>query len=233
MIRNSILINLYSVKYIDHLTLKINLLNKNDKSYLYLFLNTRFIIGLIILITFVFVLPINIFITLIILLVNHYFFEYFLINRKIQKREKELYIEGREFFDMLVVFLDANYTLNKAIELASNSYDNIISNLFKEVLTSIDKGRNTKDALKQISTKIPGKFNQKMIFYLIEYYENQINDTSKLNLIIEQETKLDMLRIKNKVNLLPIKLMLATVFIFVPAMLGLIYFDKILDLLIK
>lgn len=176
---------------------------------------------------------ISIFILLIIIIINKekfilalilsltYFIvaEYFYFDIRLKKRERILENDSIFYFQILALTLESGNNLKNAIELTSKNMDNDLSIEFKKVIDDMALGKNLSESLDDLKQRIPSDTINNIILNLQEsnIYGN--------NMIESLHTQLDylndklLLGVKERINKMPIKISVTSVFLFIPLIL--------------
>ena len=211
------------IKYHD----KSKLLGKNLSSAI-TFLNTRLLSSILIFILIFLISDFNLILSSIITIVFYFLFSYFSYDYKINKRALKLEKEAIFFFEILSLSLESGKNLIQALEVSTNNVDSELSIEFKRTLQEIEYGKSFHDAFQSLKNRIPSDNIQNIILNIIDSYTTggNINDTLKKQVKFIRDKR--VMDIKTKINQIPIKVSVVSVFIFIPLVLLMILAPVIL-----
>jgi Flp pilus assembly protein TadB len=218
---------IYLKKTIAYYQNKINSLGSDSKISVDNFLLSRLIIELGLFIFLLLIPRYGILIAVIIDLIFHYLYTYFLIDSKITQRYQSLYEEGLIFFQMLKLSLCNTHDLRKSLEIVSSNLNNSMANDFKKSLSRNKYNNNLSLVFKDMEDRLP---NQDIVVSLIDLSEsNDYNST--LNKIINNLQEKNTRLIKKECTNLPLKLTVLSLTFIVSIVLLIIYLPNILSIL--
>lgn len=202
---------IYRKKYVEKINNKIKLANLNISTHNYL--NIKYILLLILIITLLF--KFN-YLLLIFIILYICLYDYVLLQIKINKRIKKLESEAIQFFDILVITLNSSSNLEKSLEAVVFNLDNELSGEFKKVLVEIKFGKTLNESLSSLKQRIPSETIQNVISSMIEanIYGNDLvkNLTNQVEFLKEKR----LLEAKGEINMIPNKISIVTVIFILP-----------------
>ena len=118
--------------------------------------------------------------------------------------------------------MQSERNLKLCLEITAEAIDSDLSTEFKVALKEIKLGKSLTEALEDLKKRIPSKSVNNVLLSLIEsnVYGNSIVDS--LNNQIEYLTDKRILEIKGKINKMPTKISVVSVFLFIPLIMLLI-----------
>lgn len=229
---NSLVNKLYTKKTIERIKRKNKLfgLSKNYNIYEILVVHLLITIFLFLLLV---VLKFNILFSLIISLVYFISAEYFFFDYRLLKRGRSLEKESLFYFQILGLNLESGSNLGKAIELTSKNIEADLSLEFKKVMEDISFGKSLNEAMEDLKLRIPSDTVNNIILNLMEsniYGSNIIESLSNQLSYLSDKLLLDT---KARINKMPIKISLVSVFIFIPLVLLIILSPLVINLILK
>ena len=202
---------IYRKKQVETINNKIKLANLNISTHNYL--NIKYILLLILIITLLF--KFN-YLLLIFIILYICLYDYILLQIKINKRIKKLESEAIQFFDILVITLNSASNLEKSLEAVVFNLDNELSGEFKKVLVEIKFGKTLNESLSSLKQRIPSETIQNVISSMIEanIYGNDLvkNLTNQVEFLKEKR----LLEAKGEINMIPNKISIVTVIFILP-----------------
>ena len=156
---------------------------------------------------------------------------YVVFDYRIKQREKELEHDAIYFFEVLEVTLASGKNLIESLKVTTNNIDSQLSKEFQKTLQEIEYGKSFHDAFSNLRKRIPSDAIQNVILNLMETYTSggMIIDTlSKQISFIGNKRVMDL---KKKMNEIPIKVSVVSVFLLIPLVLLLILSPVILEYL--
>lgn len=202
---------IYRKKHVEKINNKIKLANLNISTHNYL--NIKYILLLILIITLLF--KFN-YLLLIFIILYICLYDYVLLQIKINKRIKKLESEAIQFFDILVITLNSASNLEKSLEAVVFNLDNELSGEFKKVLVEIKFGKTLNESLSSLKQRIPSETIQNVISSMIEanIYGNDLvkNLTNQVEFLKEKR----LLEAKGEINMIPNKISIVTVIFILP-----------------
>lgn len=221
--------SIYRNKTISKYLEKDKLLGFNDINRVISFLNTRSIISFL-LFFLVFVLSAwDLVISLVITLLFYYFYGYFYYDCRIKVREKNLEQEAIYFFEILSLTIESGKNLIQGIEITTNHTSGDLTDEFNKTLKEVKYGKSFNEAFTDLRKRIPSDIIENVILNIIEAY-NSGSDISKTLLkqtdFIRNKRVMD---IKERINKIPVKISIVSVFLFIPLILLLILAPVILE----
>lgn len=222
---------IYPRKTILKIEKKMMLLGVNDKTKIFSFLNIRFgsCVCLFFLLLF---LKYGYLISPIFTVLLYVLSEYFVLDRKIKKREKKLEDEAIFFFEILSLTLESNKHLKGALELTSQNIESELSLEFQKTLTEVKLGKSFTESLIAMKERIPSDSINTILLNLTEssIYGNSVIDTLNNQLDYLRDKKI--LGIKAEINKLPTKISILSVVFFIPILLLIILAPVLIEFLL-
>ena len=176
-------------------------------------------------------LKINLIIALIIVAIYFKSMEYIFFDYRLLKRAKKLEKESIFYFQILSLNLESGTNLGKAIELTSNNIDNNLSKEFNKVIDDVALGKSLNEALDDLKLRIPSDTVNNIILNLVEsniYGSNIVESLSNQLSYLSDKLILDT---KARINKMPIKISLVSVFIFIPLILLIIISPLVINII--
>lgn len=174
---------------------------------------------------------INLIIALIIVAIYFKSMEYIFFDYRLLKRAKKLEKESIFYFQILSLNLESGTNLGKAIELTSNNIDNELSKEFNKVMEDVSLGKSLNEALDDLKLRIPSDTVNNIILNLVEsniYGSNIVESLSNQLSYLSDKLILDT---KARINKMPIKISLVSVFIFIPLILLIIISPLVINII--
>lgn len=174
---------------------------------------------------------INLIIALIIVAIYFKSMEYIFFDYRLLKRAKKLEKESIFYFQILSLNLESGTNLGKAIELTSNNIDNNLSKEFNKVIDDVALGKSLNEALDDLKLRIPSDTVNNIILNLVEsniYGSNIVESLSNQLSYLSDKLILDT---KARINKMPIKISLVSVFIFIPLILLIIISPLVINII--
>ena len=173
----------------------------------------------------------NIIVSLIITVIYFKAMEYFFFDYPLLKRAKKLEKESIFYFQILSLNLESGTNLGKAIKLTSNNIDNDLSKEFNKVIDDVSLGKSLNEALDDLKLRIPSDTVNNIILNLVEsniYGSNIVESLSNQLSYLSDKLILDT---KARINKMPIKISLVSVFIFIPLILLIIISPLVINII--
>ena len=210
----------YRKKRVEEVEKKIKLLGVSSKIKPYTFLNIQtigtilaFIVGLLSVKRIGFILAP--------LLAAIYYkgISYLLLDKRIEKRRRNLEEESITFFEILTLSLETGRNLQEALKVTIESSDCMLVDEFKEVLREVKFGKSLTEAMRDMTASIPSDTINNIITSLTDanIYGGSIIDSLDTQLDYLKEKRKE--EIKEEINKVPIKISIISVFFFIPLIL--------------
>lgn len=210
---------IYSKKTIRRIEKKINLLGKNKNPFINWFLNLRLVIEIVLFFLFLFLFKNGIFLSFLVLPLFHFGFEFLFLDYPIKRRTKRLEKEALFFFESVELVLESGKTLSKAITISTKNVQGELSLEFTKVLNEMKMGKSLIESLKECSKKVPSESIRYTILTIIEASTFGWDILETLNHQLENLRNKKLMDVKNKLNLLPIKISMSIAVFFIPFLL--------------
>lgn len=226
--KNELIYYIYRLKTINKYNNKQKLLgypNRSANTFLY----NRLLLSIIIFLITLIISDFNIFITAIITILFYFGFTYLSYDYQIQKRAINLEKDAIYFFEVLALSLESGKNLIDSIKVTTENIDSNLSNEFKKTLKELEYGKSFHDSFIDLKNRIPSDIIQNVILNIIEAYSNGSNIISTLKKQIDYIEHKRISDIKTKINQIPIKISVVSVFLFIPLILLLILSPIILE----
>ena len=216
--RESIFVKIYPKKTIKRIEAKIKLLGVSHSYNLFILLNIRLFISLLIFIFLLCVSNYRYIIGPIVARLFYYLSELFILDYPIYKRAKKLEKEATFFFEVLLLTLESGRNLGHALNLTTSNIDSLLSSEFKKALAEVKLGKSLNEALSNMKERIPSEAINNAILNMVEsnIYGNSLvtSLTNQIDFIRDKQ----ILEIKSEINKLPTKVSIISVVFFVPIM---------------
>lgn len=227
---NSLVEKIYTKKHIERINKKNKLFGLSKNYDIYELLLTNLIIALFIFLILI-LFKVNIILDLIICIIYFILSEYLFFDYRLAKRAKKLEKESIFYFQILSLNIESGNNLVKAIELTSNNIRNDLSNEFIKVLDDVSFGKSLNEALDDLKERIPSDTVNNIVLNLIEsniYGSNIVESLSNQISYLSDKILLDT---KARINKMPIKISLVSVFIFIPLILLIILSPLVINII--
>ena len=144
---------------------------------------------------------------------------YFLLDRKIYFRQRNLEEEALGFFEILTLSLETGRNLQEALYVTIDSSNGLIVDEFREVLREVRYGKSLTEAMRDMTYSIPSDTINNIIMSLTDanIYGGSIIDSLYTQLDYLREKRKDL--IKEEISKVPIKISIISVFFFIPLIL--------------
>ena len=230
--RDSLFAKIYPKRTIKRVDAKIKLLGVNNHYNLFVILNFRILISLILFAIILLTSSIGYILAPVVAILFYYLSEKIILDYPIKKRAKRLEKEALFFFEILLLTLESRRNLKHALDLASMNIDSELSLEFRKTLAEIKLGKSLNEALNDMKKRIPSEAINNAILNMVEsnMFGNSIKDSmvNQIDFLREKQ----MLEVKSEINKLPTKVSIISVVFFVPIMLLIILAPVILDYLL-
>lgn len=213
---------IYREKDINYVTSKLNFMGFNNKIDPITFMNTRFILVLLLFTTLLLTVDNGYIVAPLITLIVYFSFEYLIINAKIKKRIVKLDKEALHFFEILTLTLESGRNLEKAIEVTCFNVESELSSEFKRTLFEMKFGKSLIEALDGMKKRIPSETINNIILNITQtnVFGNSILET--MNNQIEFLREKQLLETKGQINKIPNKVSIISVLFILPLILILV-----------
>lgn len=230
--RDSLFTKIYPKRTIKRVDAKIKLLGVNNHYNLFVILNFRLLICLILFVVILLTSSVGYILAPVVAILFYYLSEKVILDYPIKKRAKHLEKEALFFFEILLLTLESGRNLKHALDLTSANIDSELSLEFRKTLAEIKLGKSLNEALNDMKKRIPSEAINNAILNMVEsnMFGNSIKDSmvNQINFLREKQ----MLEVKSEINKLPTKVSIISVIFFVPIMLLIILAPVILDYLL-
>ncbi len=210
---------IYRKNTIKRIDSKINMLGPNHTLKITTFLNSRFLLCLLLFIITLFGTKYGYLQAPILTFIFYYLYEYILLDYPIKKRGIALEKEALFFFEIFTLTLESGRNIKHALEMASNNIHSELSQEFKKAIEEIRLGKSLNESLESLKKRIPSETIRNTILNIME--SNQFGN----NLVPSMYSQLDYLRQKQlldakaSIALLPTKISIISVLFFIPIMM--------------
>ena len=230
--RDSLFTKIYPKRTIKRVDAKIKLLGVNNHYNLFVILNFRILICLILFVAILLTSSIGYVLAPVVAILFYYLSEKIILDYPIKKRAKRLEKEALFFFEVLLLTLESGRNLKHALDLTSGNIDSELSLEFRKTLAEIKLGKSLNEALNDMKKRIPSEAINNAILNMVEsnMFGNSIKDSMVNQIEFLREKQ--MLEVKSEINKLPTKVSIISVIFFVPIMLLIILAPVILDYLL-
>lgn len=230
--KESLFVKFYPKRTIKRIEDKIKLLGVNHNYNLFLILNFRVLISLILFVILLITSDFGYILAPVVAILFYYLSEVVLLDYPIKRRAKKLEKEALFFFEVLLLTLESGRNLGHALHLTTSNIDSELSDEFKQTLAEVKLGKSLNEALNDMKKRIPSEAINNAILNMIESntFGNSIvtSLTNQLDFLNNKE----MLDVKAEINKLPTKVSIISVIFFVPIMLLIILAPVLLDYLV-
>jgi len=212
----------YSKKRYGEVLKKIKLLGVSSKLDVYSFLHIQLVGTIVLFLLGFFIRPLG-FVFGPLFGISYYFgIEYFLLDRRIKIRQRNLEEEALSFFEILTLSLETGRNLHEALMVTISSCDGALVSEFREVMRETRYGKSLTEALKNMTSCIPSDTINNIIvtFTDANIYGGSIIDSLYTQLDYLREKRKDL--IKEEISKIPIKISIISVFFFIPLILFII-----------
>lgn len=220
---------IYSVKTLSNYMNKAKMLGYKDLKVVISFLNARLLIEFLLVGYFLVFSSLNNIIALLVIVLLHYGFSYYMFDYRIERRAKNLEKDAIYFFEVLTLSLDAGKSLVQGLKLTVDNVDNELSNEFMASIREMDYGKSFHDSLTDLRMRMPSDIIQNVILNIMEAYESGVDITKTLRKQVDYIQNKRVMDIKAVINQMPIKISVVSVFLFIPLVLLLILAPVILE----
>lgn len=139
-----------------------------------------------------------------------------MIDIPLKQRERKLDGEAYYYFEVLTLALESGRNLENAIKMACKYIDSEISSEFKETLNEVKFGKSLTESLSLMNKRIPSLAINNIILNMEQsnLFGNSIIDTmyNQLEFLKDKE----IMDIKARINMIPNKISIVSVILFIP-----------------
>ena len=146
-------------------------------------------------------------------------YAYFYFDYRIIERGKSLEHDAIYFFEVLTLSLESGKTLVQSLKLTTSCIDSELSNEIKYALKEMEYGKSFYEAFTILRKKMPSDIIQNVILSITESYVSGESITSTLKEQVEFIQNKRVMDLKGKINQIPIKISVVSVFLFIPFLL--------------
>ena len=230
--RDSLFTKIYPKRTIKSVDAKINLLGVSNHYNLFVILNFRILICLILFVVILLTSSIGYVLAPVAAILFYYLSEKIILDYPIKVRAKRLEKEALFFFEVLLLTLESGRNLKHSLDLTTQNIDSELSQEFRKTLAEIKLGKSLNEALTDMKKRIPSDAINNAILNMVEsnMFGNSIKDSmvNQIDFLREKQ----MLEVKSEINKLPTKVSIISVIFFVPIMLLIILAPVLLDYLL-
>lgn len=230
--RDSLFTKIYPKRTIKRVDAKIKLLGVSNHYNLFVILNFRILICLILFVVILLTSSIGYVLAPVAAILFYYLSEKIILDYPIKVRAKRLEKEALFFFEVLLLTLESGRNLKHSLDLTSGNIDSELSQEFRKTLAEIKLGKSLNEALTDMKKRIPSDAINNAILNMVEsnMFGNSIKDSmvNQIDFLREKQ----MLEVKSEINKLPTKVSIISVIFFVPIMLLIILAPVLLDYLL-
>lgn len=226
--KNELIYYIYRLKTIDKYNKKQKLLgypNRSVNNFLY----TRLLLSILLFLITLILTDFNILITIIVTILFYNLFAYYSYDYQIEKRARNLEKDSIYFFEVLSLSIESGKNLIDSIKITIKNTDNELSKEFEKTIKELEYGKSFHDSFMDLKNRIPSDAIQNVILNIIEAYVSGGNITSTLRKQIDFIQNKRIMDIKARINQMPIKISVISVFLFIPLVLLLILAPVILE----
>ncbi len=229
----SLVTKFYSQKALKRIEAKVKKLGPNTKIDTSLFLSLRLFLTILIFILLLISNKYGYLISPIISIAFYILFEYILLDLKIKERGEILEKESLFFLEILTLSLEGGKNLAHALKNTVNNVNSNLSLEFKQTLEEVSLGKSLNESLEAMKERIPSKDLNNVILQMIQANSYGTNMVEAMHNQIEYLREKQMLNVKAKINKLPTKISVISVFFIVPIMLLIILAPVVLNFLLS
>lgn len=230
--RDSLFTKIYPKRTIKRVDAKIKLLGVSNHYNLFVILNFRILICLILFVVILLTSSIGYVLAPVVAILFYYLSEKIILDYPIKVRAKRLEKEALFFFEVLLLTLESGRNLKHSLDLTTQNIDSELSQEFRKTLAEIKLGKSLNEALTDMKKRIPSDAINNAILNMVEsnMFGNSIKDSmvNQIDFLREKQ----MLEVKSEINKLPTKVSIISVIFFVPIMLLIILAPVLLDYLL-
>lgn len=226
--KNQLIYYIYRLQTINKYNKKQQLLGYPNRS-VSTFLYTRLLLSSILFLIVFILTDFNVLITIITTVIFYYLFAYFSYDYQIAKRARNMEKEAIYFFEVLNLSIESGKNLMDAIKVTVNHIDGDLSSEFKQTLRELKYGKSFHDAFTDLKNRIPSETIENVILNIMEAYTSGGDITSTLRKQVDFIQNKRLMDIKAKINQIPIKISVVSVFLFIPLVLLLLLAPVILE----
>ncbi len=230
--RDSLFTKIYPKRTIKRVDAKIKLLGVSNHYNLFVILNFRVLICLILFVVILLTSSIGYVLAPVAAILFYYLSEKIILDYPIKVRAKRLEKEALFFFEVLLLTLESGRNLKHSLDLTTQNIDSELSQEFRKTLAEIKLGKSLNEALTDMKKRIPSDAINNAILNMVEsnMFGNSIKDSmvNQIDFLREKQ----MLEVKSEINKLPTKVSIISVIFFVPIMLLIILAPVLLDYLL-
>ena len=230
--RDSLFTKIYPKRTIKRVDAKIKLLGVSNHYNLFVILNFRILICLILFVVILLTSSIGYVLAPVAAILFYYLSEKIILDYPIKVRAKRLEKEALFFFEVLLLTLESGRNLKHSLDLTTQNIDSELSQEFRKTLAEIKLGKSLNEALTDMKKRIPSDAINNAILNMVEsnMFGNSIKDSmvNQIDFLREKQ----MLEVKSEINKLPTKVSIISVIFFVPIMLLIILAPVLLDYLL-
>lgn len=226
--KNEFIYYIYRLKTIEKYNKKQKLLGYSDRS-VSTFLYSRLLLSFLLFLIMLVLTDFNILITIIMVALFYYLFSYFSYDYQIEQRAKSLEKDAIYFFEILALSIESGKNLIDSIKVTVNNIDSELSKEFKKTLKELEYGKGFHDSFMDLKNRIPSDIIENVILNIIEAYTSggDVTTTLRKQIVFIQNKR--VMDIKAKINQIPIKISVVSVFLFIPLILLLVLAPVILE----
>ena len=230
--RDSLFTKIYPKRTIKRVDAKIKLLGVSNHYNLFVILNFRVLICLILFVVILLTSSIGYVLAPVAAILFYYLSEKIILDYPIKVRAKRLEKEALFFFEVLLLTLESGRNLKHSLDLTTQNIDSELSQEFRKTLAEIKLGKSLNEALTDMKKRIPSDAINNAILNMVEsnMFGNSIKDSmvNQIDFLREKQ----MLEVKSEINKLPTKVSIISVIFFVSIMLLIILAPVLLDYLL-
>lgn len=229
----NLIYRIYSPKIINKYKQKLKMLGKSDFNEVNKFLYTRLLFSIIIFCITFLLSDFSYILTLVTTLLFYFGYSYYNFDYYIKKRALSLEKDAIFFFEILLLSLESGKNLVQALNTTVKNVNSSLSTEFNKALKEIEYGKSFHEAFSDLRKNIPSDIIQNVILNIIDSYTSggNINETLKNQIEFIRDKR--VMDIKTKINQIPVKISIVSVFLFIPLVLLLILSPVLLEYFLK
>ncbi len=220
---------IYSRKEIEKYQRKIDLFGYGKSYDATIFLNIRLLTSAFLFFMILYIFELGYVLAPILTVLYYYFFPYFVIDRKLQKRSDKLDNDAMYFFEVMTLSVETGRNLKTALELTANTVDSELSDEFKQTLKEVRYGKSLNEALDDLKRRIPSDTINNIILNISQsnIFGNSIIETmyNQIDYIRDRQ----IMRAKASISKVPLKVSVISVLFYIPLIMLLILSPVIIE----
>ena len=155
----------------------------------------------------------------------------FAIDKKVEKRRKQLDGEAMYFFEVLTLALESGKNLANSISLTASSIDGALSLEFRKAMSEVTYGKSLDEALLSLKKRIPSDTINNIILNMSQanLFGNSVIEAMYNQIDYIRDKRI--METKGEISRIPIQVSVVSVVFFIPLLLLMILAPVIIDYL--